>query len=125
MIMNYLPSAPRLVLMASGWLALAATLLPAASAERIVPTVAFLVLGPGAAAVDAVHRRARAQVRGDRLEDLVIAVVVSLGLATLVSEGFFLAHSFTLSRAMIVLAGLTSAAALVPDRRARREGRDQ
>lgn len=118
MTANRIRSIFRLLLAASGWLALAATLLPAASAGRIAATVAFLVVAPGAAAVGAVRRRARAQARSDRLEDLVITVVVSLGLATLVSEALFLAHAFTLARAMIVLAGLTSAAALIPARRA-------
>jgi hypothetical protein len=124
MISNTMPGTSRLLLAASGWAALAATLLPAASAERIVPTVAFLALAPGAAAVGAVRRLARARVRDDRLENLVVTVAVSLSLATLVSEGLLFAHGFTLSRAMIVLAGLTSAAALVPGRRAPREGRE-
>lgn len=111
----------RLILLVSGWLALAATLLPAASFERIVPTVAFLVLAPGAALVGMQRRLGRWK-RGrqtepgerDRLESTVLAVVLSLSLATLVSEGFFIGHAFTLTRAMAALAGITSVAALFP-----------
>jgi hypothetical protein len=117
------PGTARLLLAASGWLALACTLFPAGSVERIVPTVAFLALGPGAACLGALRRLTGGSAPSDdRLEEWVIAVVVSLSLATLVSEALFLAHGFTLPRAMLVLAGLTSAAALAPGRSAGHDG---
>lgn len=112
----------RIVLLAAGWLALAATYLPAASIERVVPTVAFLALAPGAALVGMQRRLSRKRTttgqdpERDRLESAVLAVVLSLSLATLVSEGFFLGHAFTLPRALATLAAVTSVAALVPAR---------
>jgi len=106
----------RYMLAATGWLALAATFFPAASLERIVPTVAFLVLAPGAALVGMQRRLSRGAEQRDLLENAVLTVVASLSIATLVSEGFFLGHAFTMLRAMAVLAGITSIAALLPVR---------
>jgi hypothetical protein len=112
----------RYLVAGSGWLALACTLLPPASLERILPTIAFLALAPGAAFVglrrrlrrsgsDAATREAALD-----LEDAVLAVVTSLSAAVLVSEGLFVAHAFTMPRAMLALAALTSVAALIPGR---------
>jgi hypothetical protein len=106
----------RIVIAVSGWIAMAATLLPAASPERIVPTVAFLVLAPGAAFVGLRHRIDRASAP-DALEDFTLTFVVSLGLGALVSEALYLSHTFTLSRALVALAALTTAGALIPGRR--------
>ena len=108
----------RYVLALSGWLALAATLLPAASIERILPTIAFLAIAPGAALVGLRRRRSRgdAAPEPEQLEDAVLTVAVSLSLAVLVSEGLFVGHAFSMPRAMAALAALTTAAALVPAR---------
>jgi hypothetical protein len=106
----------RILLAASGWPALAATLLPAASPERILPTLAFLVFAPGAACVGLHHRVDRAA-RPDALEDLAFTVMLSLGSAATVSEAMYLAHAFTLDRAFAALAALTTLAALCPGRR--------
>jgi hypothetical protein len=108
-------TAKRILLAASGWAALAATLLPQASPERIIPTLAFLALGPGKACVDLYHRVDRATAH-DVLEDLAFTVLVSLGLAALVSEAMYLSHVFTLNRAFATLAALTTLAALCPGR---------
>jgi hypothetical protein len=99
----------------SGWLGFAATLLPPASPERIIPTLVFLAFGPGAACVGLYHRVDGA--RGDALEDLAFTVMLSLGTAALVSEAMYLAHVFTLDRAFAALAALTTLAALCPGRR--------
>lgn len=112
-------TAKRIALAATGWLAFAATLLPEASPERIVSTLGFLVLAPGAACVGLYHRMDHA--RGDVLEDLAFAVMLSLGLAALISEALYLAHVFTLDRALAVLAALTTLAALCPGRTRREE----
>ena len=109
----------RYLLASSGWLALVCTLLPAASVERIVPTVAFLALAPGAALVGLrrrLRRDEKAAVRPLSLEDGVFAVAASLSLAVLVSEGLFVGHAFSMARAMIALAGVTTLAALTPVR---------
>jgi hypothetical protein len=114
----------RYLLAASGWLALACTLLPPASLERILPTLAFLAIAPGAALVGLRRRLNRSSAAGGEaallnnavLENAVLAVVVSLSAAVLVSEGLFVGHAFTMPRAMLALASLTTVAALVPGR---------
>ncbi len=103
----------RIALALSGWLAFTATLLPQASPERIIPTVAFLVFAPGAACVGLYHRVDRGAA-GDALEDLAFTVMLSLGSAALISEAMYLAHVFTLDRAFAALAALTTVAALGP-----------
>lgn len=107
----------RALLAVSGWIALAATLLPAAGAARIVVTLAFLLLGPGAALVG-LRRRLSAGVAPDAGEDRTLAVVLSVCLATLVSEGLYLGHLYSTPRAMSLLAGITTVAAVWPGRRA-------
>jgi uncharacterized membrane protein len=100
---------------AGGWIALAALALPAASVPRIVIGVAFVACGPGAAVVGLA--RALLRRRGRRLdgwEAAMLVVVVSVSLCALVAEAFYLTHSFTTPRCTIVLAVLTSIAALWP-----------
>ena len=109
-------SACRVLLALSGWIALAATALPAASIERIVPTMAFLLLAPGGAVVG-LRRRRHGGEPADRLGDWTLTVVVSLGLAVLVSEAYYLGHAFGTVRALGTLAALTTLAALAPGRR--------
>ncbi len=104
----------RMLLAVSGWIAFAATLLPPASPERIIPTLAFLVLAPGAACVGLYHRVARPP--ADTLENLAFTVMLSLGSAALISEALYLTHVFTLNRAFAALAALTTLAALCPGR---------
>lgn len=109
---------PRLALAASGWLALAATALPAASPVRVLITFVFLLICPGAATVrlaQALLRRSGSRPM-DRLETSVVTVAASLALGAVVSEAFFLAQGFTTTRALFTLAAFTSAAALCPVR---------
>jgi hypothetical protein len=104
-------------LAASGWLALAATELPAANPLRVIVTAVFLVVCPGLAAVRPVQRAAR---RGPGwgvvLEPAVLSVVLSLSLSVLVAEAFFLSHTFTAGRALLALAVLTTVLAMAPSR---------
>ncbi|MBR7828815.1 hypothetical protein KDK95_21075 [Actinospica sp. MGRD01-02] len=105
----------RLTLAASGWIALAATALPEGSPLRALIAVAFMLVCPGAALVRlgnaALTRRGRPM---DRLEAGVLAVTLSLAVGALVSEAFFITHTYTLTRTTIVLAAITSVAALWP-----------
>lgn len=99
---------------ASGWVALAATALPAANPLRVLLVTAFLVLGPGAAAVRLAGRPGGRRDRTSaRLETGVLTVAVSLSLSALVAEGFFLSRDFSVHRALGVLAGLTTLLALL------------
>jgi hypothetical protein len=105
----------RLAVAVSGWLALAATGLPAGSPPRLLIAFTFVLLCPGAAAVrlaGAVLRRSGLSM--DRLEALVLAGALSLALGALGSEAFFLTGSFTTTRAVTALAAFTSCAALCP-----------
>lgn len=99
----------------SGWLALAATALPALSIPRVLLSLAFILLCPGTAILRIVA--ATAPERTDGYEPLLratLAVAASLSVATLVSEAFFLAGSFTTQRCVMALAALTTALALAP-----------
>jgi hypothetical protein len=104
------------LLAASGWIALAATALPPASPIRVLVSVAFLLLGPGTAAVLLANtlmvKHGTQPYRG--LAALTVAVAVSLALGTLVSEAFALTGTFTMARSVIVLAALTTGLALIP-----------
>ena len=98
----------------SGWVALAATALPAANPLRVLLVTLFVVACPGAAAV---RLAAPAPDRRDGLsavlERAVLTVALSLAFGTLVAEGFFLARSFSTTRALVVLAVLTTLLALL------------
>lgn len=114
--MRYLSVLLTALLAASGWIALAATTMPAQSPVRVVVAVVFLLVCPGAAVVlvaDAVMVR-----RGGRaygwLAAVVVAVAVSLALGTLVSEAFALTGTFTMVRCLVALAGLTTVLVVVP-----------
>ncbi|MEV8590192.1 hypothetical protein [Streptomyces sp. NPDC051180] len=107
---------PRWGLAASGWLALIATLLPEGSPVRVTAVTAFLLVCPGLAAVLALRPAAagRDARRYALLEAALLAVTLGLALATLVAVGLFLVELFTATRALLVLAGLTSVLALLP-----------
>ncbi|WP_329298360.1 hypothetical protein OG410_07245 [Streptomyces sp. NBC_00659] len=100
----------------SGWVALAVvTFLPDALVLRATVTTAFLLVCPGLAA----SRWARPGVRRltDRtavLETGVLALVLSLSMAVLVVEPLFLGGAFTVTRALLALAAVTSVLALPP-----------
>lgn len=109
--MSRFPVGPGLAV--SGWVALAATALPAANPLRVLLVTAFLLVCPGAAAVRLAaadrDRRRRGQ---ELLESWVLTVALSLSIGALVAEGFFLSRSFTTVRAIAVLAALTTLMAL-------------
>ncbi|HET9168221.1 MAG TPA: hypothetical protein VFN97_02260 [Actinospica sp.] len=102
---------------ASGWIALAALLLPDASMPRILIAAAFITCGPGAAALRparTVLRRHGQALAG--LEAAVVVVAVSVSVGALVAEAFLLTHSFTAVRCTVALAVLTTITALWPVR---------
>lgn len=112
------PTPVRAALAVSGWAALATTALPAGSPVRVLVTFAFVLFCPGIATVRLVQvllLRVRARPM-DLLESFVVAVGASLALGALVSEAFYLAQSFSTTRALAALAAITSVAALLPVR---------
>ncbi|MFD9129489.1 hypothetical protein, partial [Kitasatospora sp. NPDC059571] len=109
------------VLAVSGWLALLCTALPPAHPLRVAAGVAFLVVCPGLAVVRLVGvglaRRGRPM---EPLETGVLAVALSLAIGVVVAEAYYLGHTFTVGRAVAVLAAVTTAAVVltaVADRR--------
>ncbi|MFI2211742.1 DUF1616 domain-containing protein [Streptomyces sp. NPDC020141] len=113
---------------AGGWLAMAATALPDASAIRVAPVALFLLLGPGAALLRLCgpalsrHRAigpAESWDEGferdsDRIERLVLAVGLSLSAAVVCSTALIAAEAFSGLRVLAVLAVLTTAAVCAP-----------
>ncbi|MFE9650473.1 hypothetical protein ACFYO0_41550 [Streptomyces sp. NPDC006365] len=106
----------RLGLALSGWVAVAATALPSGVFPRVLVVPAFLLVCPGLAALRWVRPTGvvRDPARLAALESCVLAVVLSLAASVLVAEALFLGDVFTLVRALLILAVLTSVLALVP-----------
>ncbi|WP_308311364.1 NAD(P)-binding domain-containing protein [Streptomyces sp. D2-8] len=114
----------RIALALSGWLALAATLaLPGAGVWRTLVVCVFLLLCPGFAAT----RWARPTPWHERgwpfvVETAFLAVLLSLCLAVLAVEPFYLSETFTTTRVISTLAAMTSLLALLPTPGSRRPG---
>ncbi|MFC5667129.1 hypothetical protein ACFP3U_29710 [Kitasatospora misakiensis] len=112
--------AVRAALLALAWLAPAATALPDGNAVRVTVLAVAWVLLPGLPLAlrlppeRGVPERSPA---GRRLRLAVLTVAGSLGCATLVSELLRLSGALTVSRALLVLAVLDTAAVLVPSPR--------
>ncbi|PNG16917.1 hypothetical protein, partial [Streptomyces cahuitamycinicus] len=106
----------RIALALSGWLALAATLtLPDGGVPRTLVVCVFLLLCPGFAAT----RWARPTPWHERgwpyvVETAFLAVLLSLCLAVIAVEPFYLSETFTTTRVVITLAAMTSLLALLP-----------
>ncbi|MFE2297847.1 hypothetical protein ACFXAW_06580 [Streptomyces sp. NPDC059445] len=102
----------------SGWVTLAVvTLLPDALVLRGVVATAFLLVCPGLAASRWARPGAvRAWDRTALLETGVLAPTLSVSMAVLVVEPLFLWDAFTVTRALVVLAAVTSALTLLPRR---------
>ncbi|MFD5812814.1 hypothetical protein [Streptomyces sp. NPDC127038] len=100
----------------SGWLTLAVvTLLADASVLRATVTTAFVLVCPGLAA----SRWARSDAgrltdRTAALETGVLTLALSLSIGVLVVEPLFLSGTFSVTRALLALAAVTSALALSP-----------
>ncbi|MEU3606919.1 hypothetical protein AB0E83_15930 [Streptomyces sp. NPDC035033] len=99
------------VVAASGWLALAATLLPDGFPLRWPPVLLFVCLGPGLALL---HPQPRGLRPGARLESFALAAPLSLSLAALTATLLFLIGGFSVPAFLLPLAALTTAAALLP-----------
>jgi hypothetical protein len=101
---------------ASGWVALATTALPEAFPLRVAVIVAFLLTCPGLAVTlwPSAGAFSSGAGRAAVLEAAVLVGAISLALSALVAEALFLTGVFTTTRALLILAILTSAAALTP-----------
>ena len=115
----------RMLLAASGWLAvLAVDLLPAAAPLRLAAVGAFVLLGPGTALLLPLRpvltgRHSPAvRDRSERIatvaESWLIAVMLSASALVLVAVGLMLANAFSASTTLFILSVTTSAAAVFP-----------
>ena len=116
----------RMLLAASGWLAvLAVDLLPAAAPLRLAAVGAFVLLGPGTAlllplrpVLTGRHSPAAPPDRSERMatvaESWLIAVMLSASALVLVAVGLMLANAFSASTTLFILSVTTSAAAVFP-----------
>ncbi|RSN42469.1 hypothetical protein DMH12_33690 [Streptomyces sp. WAC 04229] len=116
----------------AGWLALAALALPGGSPLRGAAVAAFLAVGPGAALVRICGpalraRRAEAPAEdrddaferhSDLLEQLVLAVLLSVSAAILVATALIATHTLSGDRVLLALTLLTTLAAFCPSLRA-------
>jgi hypothetical protein len=89
--------------------------MPEGSPARVLIVAVFLVFCPGAALLHVAGPfMARHGHKLDRLEVASLTVVLSLSLATLTAEAYYINQGFTTVRALGTLALVTSVAALVP-----------
>ncbi|MFI0421486.1 hypothetical protein [Spongiactinospora sp. 9N601] len=104
---------PLLLLAASGWLALLSTGQAAGSAPRVAVTVLFLLVCPGAAVLALARPLLGPRDHsGDAMESVALTVTVSVALGMLVTAGYYMTGAFTMPRAVMTLAGITTVAAL-------------
>ncbi|MFC4060507.1 hypothetical protein ACFOWE_19560 [Planomonospora corallina] len=105
---------PLLLLATSGWLTLlVATQATGAAPLRVTVTVVYLLTCPGAAVLAFFRPLLSPRDHtGDAMESLALTLALSVALGILVSEVFFMTGTFTVYRALTVLATITSLAAL-------------
>ncbi|MFI1939603.1 hypothetical protein ACH44C_20900 [Streptomyces purpureus] len=95
----------------SGWVALAASLLPGGSPLRWLPVLLFVCFGPGLALL---HPQPHGLRPGARLEAFALAAPISLSLATLTATSLFLVESFSATAFLVPLAAFATVVALMP-----------
>ncbi|MDF5757253.1 DUF1616 domain-containing protein [Spongiactinospora sp. TRM90649] len=104
---------PLVLLATTGWLALAATGLAPESPVRVTATLLFLLLCPGAAVLALVRPLLGPRDHsGDAMESAALTFAISVALGMLVTAGYYMTGTFTMQRAVITLASITSAGAL-------------
>ncbi|MFF4586656.1 hypothetical protein [Streptomyces sp. NPDC001388] len=101
----------RVLVGASGWLALAATAVPGPSPLRWIPVLLFVLFGPGCAAL---YPRPGAPASGARLEAVALAAPISLSLGVLTATSLFLVEGFSMIAFLVPLAAFTTVTAALP-----------
>ncbi|MER6952996.1 MULTISPECIES: hypothetical protein [unclassified Streptomyces] len=101
----------RVLVAASGWLALAATAVPGPSPLRWIPVLLFVLFGPGCAAL---YPQPGGLASGARLEAIALAAPVSLSLGVLTATSLFLVQGFSMTAFLVSLAGFTTVTAALP-----------
>ncbi|GFH37324.1 hypothetical protein [Streptomyces pacificus] len=95
----------------SGWVALAATLLPGGSPLRWVPVLLFVGFGPGLALL---HPQPAGLRPAARLEAFALAAPISLSVAVLIATSLFLVGGFTVTAFLLPLAAFATVVAALP-----------
>ncbi|MEU1186763.1 hypothetical protein [Streptomyces sp. NPDC005859] len=101
----------RVLVAASGWLALAATAVPGPSPLRWIPVLLFVLFGPGCAAL---YPQPGGLASGARLEAVALAAPVSLSLEVLTATSLFLVEAFSVTAFLVSLACFTTVTAALP-----------
>ncbi|CAM5701825.1 DUF1616 domain-containing protein [Streptomyces aurantiogriseus] len=101
----------RVLVAASGWVALAATAVPGPSPLRWIPVLLFILFGPGCAAL---YPQPGGLASGARLEAVALAAPISLSLGVLTATSLFLVESFSMTAFLFWLAGFTTFTAFLP-----------
>ncbi|MFE3328190.1 hypothetical protein [Streptomyces sp. NPDC059176] len=96
---------------ASGWLALAATLLPGGSPLRWIPVLLFVSFGPGLALLHPLPDGLRPAAR---LEAFALAAPISLALGVLTATSLFLVEGFSVTAFLVSLAAFTTFVSALP-----------
>ncbi|MFJ8112573.1 hypothetical protein [Streptomyces sp. NPDC096132] len=101
----------RVLVGASGWLALAATAVPGPSPLRWIPVLLFVLFGPGCAAL---YPQPGGLASGARLEAVALAAPISLSLGVLAATSLFLVEGFSMIAFLVSLAAFTTVTAALP-----------
>lgn len=101
----------RVLIGASGWIALAATAVPGPSPLRWIPVLLFTLFGPGCAAL---YPQPDGLATGARLEAVALAAPISLSLGVLAATALFLVEGFSAVSFLVSLAAFTTVAAALP-----------
>ncbi|WP_406007359.1 DUF1616 domain-containing protein [Streptomyces sp. NBC_00637] len=101
----------RVLVAASGWVALAATAVPGPSPLRWIPVLLFVLSGPGCAAL---YPQSGRLASGARLEAVALAAPISLSLGVLTATSLFLVEAFSLTAFLVALACFTTLTAALP-----------
>ncbi|MEZ3177327.1 hypothetical protein KYY02_00945 [Streptomyces pimonensis] len=101
----------RVLIGASGWLALAATAVSGPSPLRWTPVLLFTLFGPGCAAL---YPQPGGPATGARLEAVALAAPISLSLGVLTATSLFLVESFSTTSFLVSLAVFTTVVAALP-----------
>ncbi|MEV5435289.1 hypothetical protein AB0K80_04545 [Streptomyces sp. NPDC052682] len=101
----------RVVVAASGWVALAATAVPGPSPLRWIPVLLFTLFGPGCAAL---YPQPGGLAPGARLEAVALAAPISASLGVLTATSLFLVKGFSMTAFLVSLAVFTTVVAALP-----------
>jgi hypothetical protein len=105
------PARLKILVAASGWLALAATALPDPTPLRWAPVLLFVLFGPGCAVL---YPQPGGLAAGAGLETAALVAPVGLSLGVLTATSLFLVEGFSATAFLVSLAVFTTVVAPLP-----------